>query len=92
LGASWSINGRLGGFRMKMRTHESGNAGVADSGNHGGLQYGLGVGYRMNEHWRVQLDWTRYEEVDLGLTFGGGIGVFSFGQSELTSLGVEYHW
>jgi large repetitive protein len=92
LGSRWSLNGRVGAFRMHVKIRGTGTDGRGDSGKHGGLQYGLGIGYRLNDRWALALDWTKYEEIELGLTLGGGIGAFSFGESELASLGVNYHW
>jgi len=90
IGEHWAIYARLGWFSLRVKTRVPGI--VDDSENMDGLQTGLGVSYRAGDHWELLLDYTKFEQVDLGLTVGGGVGVFSFGDTELTSLGLNYRW
>jgi hypothetical protein len=56
------------------------------------MNYGIGAGYRFNEHWEVMLDYSGFEQMDFGLTLGGAFGVYDLGETTLTSLGVNYRW
>jgi len=92
LGPSWALNARAGLMQMNVDIRELGSGGTRNSEYHGSLLFGLGAMYRVAEHWNVSLDWRRFEQLDLGLTLGGGVGAFVGGNLQLTSLGVEYRW
>jgi OOP family OmpA-OmpF porin len=86
LGRRWSINGRVGLFRMRVKNSELG--GTDESKTKDGLQVGIGAGFRVNDHWELLLDYTKHEQ----LYFGPSLGDYDFGDTRLTSLGVNYRW
>jgi len=92
LGSSWTIYARLGWFRLRVDTGEVGPGGINATGDMDGLHSAIGVGYHLTDHWELLLDYSKFEEFDLGLTVGGALGAFSFGDTRLTSLGVNYRW
>jgi OmpA-OmpF porin, OOP family len=92
LGDRWTLNGRAGWAQVRVKNSELDTSGVGDSTRKGGFQVGIGVGYRVNEHWELLLDYTKYENFDVGLPLGGPIGYYDFGDARLTSLGVNYRW
>jgi hypothetical protein len=46
----------------------------------------------LNEHWELLLDYTQHEQLDFGVTFAGSLGFYDFGDTRLTSPGVNYRW
>jgi OOP family OmpA-OmpF porin len=92
LGDRWTLNGRAGWSRMRVKNRELGTSGIDDSTRKDGFQVGIGVGYRVNEHWELLLDYTKFEQLDLGLNLGGAFGYYDFGDTRLTSLGLNYRW
>lgn len=95
IGDHWFLNARMGFARIKVDTREiggasgaGGNSNVANDGFH----YSIGGGYRFNDHWEVVLDYSGYDQFDLGVTFGGAFGVYNLGETTMTSLGVNYRW
>ena len=57
------------------------------------FNYGIGAGYRFNEHWGVA---ARLQRVQPGglleHTLDGDFGVYNLGETSVTSLGVSYRW
>lgn len=92
IGDRWALYAHLGWFRLSVKTGELGAGGIDETGDMDGLQSGLSVGYHLADHWELLLDYSKFEQFDLGLGLGGGVGVFSFGDTQLTSLGINYHW
>lgn len=89
LGRRWTVNGRVGLFRMRVKNSELG--GADESRTKDGLQVGIGAGFRVNDHWELLLDYTKYEQLYFGPALGT-FGDYDFGDTRLTSLGVNYRW
>jgi OmpA-OmpF porin, OOP family len=92
LGDRWTINARAGWSRLRVKHSELATVGIDNSTTKDGFHVGIGVGYAVSEHWDVLLDYTKYEQLDLGLSLGGAFGYYDFGDTRLTSLGVNYRW
>ena len=56
------------------------------------FHYGIGGGYRFNEHWEILLAYSEYNQEDLGATLSGDSGSYNLGETSVTSLGVSYRW
>jgi OmpA-OmpF porin, OOP family len=92
IGERWSINGRVGWARTSVKNSELATAGIDRSTTKDGFHVGIGAGYRLNDHWDLLFDYTKYEQLDLGLDLGGAYGSYDFGDARLTSLGINYRW
>jgi opacity protein-like surface antigen len=88
LGRRWTINGRVGWFRMRVKSMAFVSAQTDESRTRAGLQVGIGAGFRVDDHWELLLDYTKFEQ----LYFGPTLGNLDFGDTRLTSLGVNYRW
>lgn len=92
LGEHWLLDARLGYGQLRIEADEIGGANVDGSSDNAAFHYGLGAGYRFDEHWEVRLDYGGYDQEDWGLTLGGEFGAYNLGETTLTSLGVKYTW
>jgi OOP family OmpA-OmpF porin len=92
MGDHWFMNARLGVGTIRVKTDEIGGAGLGGDTTNSGFHYGIGGGYRFNEHWEFVLDYSGYDQEDLGLTLGGDFGAYNLGETTLTSVGVSYRW
>jgi OOP family OmpA-OmpF porin len=92
LGEHWFLDARIGFARIKVDTSAFGAIDVDDSSTNDGFNYGIGGGYRFNEHWEAVFDYSGYDQFDLGLTLSGAFGVYNLGETTMTSLGVNYRW
>ncbi|HTU64985.1 MAG TPA: porin family protein [Steroidobacteraceae bacterium] len=92
----WSLNARIGAVYMEGTTHERDPAIPAStrtySDNNSGVMYGVGIGYRFNEHLGVNVDWQQYDQFVLGLRLSGSAGTYDVGSSKLISAGVSYRF
>jgi OOP family OmpA-OmpF porin len=88
----WYLDARLGWGKMDVDTDQLGGDELDTSIENPVFHYGIGAGYRFNEHWDVALDFSEYNQEDFGLTFGGSFGIYNLGESSVTSLGVGYRW
>jgi OOP family OmpA-OmpF porin len=92
----WALDTRLGAFDANVRNTEQevGNPGsrVRSSSSNTALAYGLGVSYEVNPRLSVGLEFSEYEQLGLGLGFGGGPAIFDLGSSRLASLGITYRF
>ena len=93
IGDHWYLDARLGFGTVKIKAKAVGSTDLeASSSNTTGAHYGIGGGYRFNDHWEVLLDYSEYDQLDFGLTLGGEFGVYDLGETSVTSLGVSYRW
>lgn len=92
IGDHWFLDARLGYGKMSVDANEIGGAAIEASDNNGAFHYGIGGGYRFNEHWEVLLDYNEYNQEDLGSTLSGDSGSYNLGETSTTSLGVSYRW
>lgn len=91
IGEHWLLDARLGYGVMNFDAHEIGGAGTSESSDNNAIHYGIGGGYRVNEHWEIMLDFSEYDQEDLGF-LGGNSGSYNLGETSVTSLGVGYRW
>ena len=77
---------------MNVDANEIGGADTSASSDNDTFHYGIGGGYRFNEHWEVLLDYSEYAQDDLGEYAGGDSGSYNLGETSVTSLGVSYRW
>jgi|GEM_PF-2322447 OOP family OmpA-OmpF porin len=92
IGDHWYVDARLGWGKMDVDTDQIGGEELEGSVESGAFHYGLGAGYRFDEHWAISLDYGEYNQEDLGLTLGGQFGVYNLGETTMTSLGASYQW
>jgi OOP family OmpA-OmpF porin len=98
LSERWALKGRAGVFHASVSSLDSGPGAptspppsrISDSNN--GLHFGAAATYRFNDHMEVELGWTYFEQLDLGLTVGGSGTVFSPGSSSLASIGLAWRF
>ncbi len=78
----------------RWKSKRSSSVGLASTANNENpaFHYGIGGGYRFNEHWEVLLDYSEYNQEDFGLTLAAHFGVYDLGETSVTSLGVNYRW
>ncbi|HEY6126451.1 MAG TPA: porin family protein [Steroidobacteraceae bacterium] len=91
-GEHWFLNARAGYGKMKIETQAFGATDIDGSSSNDGFHFGIGGGYRFNEHWNVLLDYSSYDQMDFGLTLSGAFGAYNQGETTMTSLGVNYSW
>ena len=56
------------------------------------FSFGVGVAIPINERFEVDVDYTHYREIGLGLTMGSDLGVFDNAESNLVTLGLRFHF
>lgn len=92
----WSLDTRLGAFNANVHSTEQETnvpgSRVRTSTTNTALMYGLGVSYEINPRFSIGLEFSEYEQVDVGLGLGGGIAIFDLGSSRLASLGLTYRF
>jgi opacity protein-like surface antigen len=92
----WTVKGRAGFFHADVSSRLNGNTApqaperVSEDNN--GLHFGAGVSYRVNDNLDVEVAWTYFEQLDLGLNLNGAAVVFTQGSSSLASLGIAYRF
>lgn len=92
IGDRWFLDARVGYGDMHVDANEIGGTGIKASRNNKSVHYGIGGGYRFNEHWEVVLDYSAYEQEDFGDSLSGDAGSYNLGETTVTSLGVGYRW
>lgn len=92
IGDRWFLDMRLGYGKMDVAADQVGGAAVSVSNENSAYQYGIGGGYRFNEHWEIQVDYNEYNQEDLGETLIGTSGAYDLGETSVTSLGIGYRW
>jgi hypothetical protein len=92
IGDHWFLDARLGYGKMNVDVNEIGGAGLETSSDNDAFHYGIGGGYRFNEHWELLLDYSEYNQEDLGGTLSGDSGSYNLGETSVTSLGISYRW
>jgi OOP family OmpA-OmpF porin len=94
LGEHWSINARAGMSEMRATSRQLNGGDRSDSTNEAGVHFGIGVGFKMDEHWQFLLNHSTIEALDfgLGVNTSGAFGVYDVGDTTLTSIGINYHW
>lgn len=94
----WALKGRAGVFHASVSSLDSGPGAptspppsrISESNN--GLHFGAAATYRFNDHMEVEVGWTWFEQLDVGLTMSGGGTVFSPGSSSLASIGLAFRF
>src|SRR6185295_17040603 len=71
LGEHWFVDARLGYGKMNVDADARGTVNTDDSGANDALHYGIGGGYRFDDHWEAALYYSAYDREDFGLTLGG---------------------
>jgi len=92
IGDSWFLDARLGYGQVKLDANEIGGTAISASNDYDSFHYGIGGGYRFNEHWEIQLDYSEYNQEDEGDTLSGVSGSYNLGETSVTSLGISYRW
>lgn len=90
----WSVHARLGAVygRISSDMWDASAGATHDSSGHDGVGYGAGLDVRLGKRTTMSLDWSRHELLDLGPTWGGGIGAYEYGLPSLVSLGLSYRF
>jgi len=92
IGDHWFLDAGLGYGKMRVDADEIGGAAIETSIDHDTFHFGIGGGYRFNEHWEILLDYSEYNQEDLGATLSGDSGSYDLGETSATSLGISYRW
>jgi hypothetical protein len=94
LGDRWSVHARVGMFEMKATSRQLAGGDIQDSNKEAGLQFGVGAGLKLDEHWQFLLDYSTYEQLDLGFGYNasGEFGTYDLGDTTFTSIGINYRW
>jgi hypothetical protein len=92
IGDHWFLDARLGYGVMNVDANEIGGADTSASNDNNTVHYGIGGGYRFNEHWEILLNYSEYNQEDLGETLGGDSGSYDLGETSATLLGVSFRW
>lgn len=92
IGDHWFLDARFGYGKMNVDVDEIGGAGIDASNDNDTLHYGIGGGYRFNEHWEVVFDFSEYAQDDVSSSLSGDSGNYNLGETSVTSLGVSYRW
>jgi hypothetical protein len=92
----WQLKARAGFFRLKISSTESG-PGAPDVSprffnTNSGVSFGIAAAYRLNDNIDLELSWTHFEQVDLGLSVGGDVSAFAEDTSTMTAIGVAYRF
>jgi opacity protein-like surface antigen len=56
------------------------------------FSFGVGIGIPVNERLEIDLDYTHYRELGLGMTLNQSLGVIDEAESSLTTLGVRFRF
>ncbi len=91
IGDRWFLDARLGYGVMNFDANEIGGEATSASSDNNAVHYGVGGGYRFNDHWEIVLDYSEYAQEDLSV-LGGDSGSYNLGETSVTSLGVGYRW
>ena len=91
IGEHWFLDGRLGFGKMRIHADQIGGAAISASDDNETFYYGIGGGYRFNDHWEILLDYSEYAQDDVS-RLGGDSGNYNLGESSVTSLGFGYRW
>lgn len=54
------------------------------------FSFGAGIAVPINDHFEIDLDFTHYREIGLGLTLGSSVGVIDDAESNLLTLGLRF--
>jgi opacity protein-like surface antigen len=96
LGDHWQLKGRAGFFRLDasstQTTSDPADVPLHFSEKSSGVSLGAAATYRLNDNIDLEISWMHFEQVDLGLTIGGGVGAFSSGTSSMAAVGVAYRF
>lgn len=94
VGERWSLHGRFGIYKMNTASHQLPGGDLGGSSDEEGLQFSVGAGLELDEHWQFLLDYSSYEQVDFGIGFNlfGDFGSYDVGDTRLLSIGINYHW
>jgi hypothetical protein len=92
IGDHWYVDARAGWGKLDVDIDQLGSEELDTSIENPVFHYGIGGGYRFNDHWEIALDYSEYNQEDWGLTLGGAFGVYDLGETSVTSLGVGYRW
>lgn len=92
IGDRWFLNARLGYGNVNVEANQIGGAAIHASNDNEAFHYGIGGGYRFGEHWEILLDYSEYNQEDLGETLSGTSGAYNLGEISVTSLGIGYRW
>jgi OOP family OmpA-OmpF porin len=92
IGDHWYLDGRLGWGKMDVDVNEIGGSGLGTNDENPAFHYGIGGGYRFSDHWEIALDFSEYNQEDLGLTLAGDFGIYDLGETSVTSVGISYRW
>ena|SRR6188768_3001845 len=88
----WFLDARLGWGKMDLSVNQAGGAGLDEDNENPLFQYGIGGGYRFNDHWEIAFDYSEYNQEDFLQSLDGDFGVYNLGESSVSSVGVAYHW
>jgi OmpA-OmpF porin, OOP family len=92
IGDRWFLDARLGYGKMDVDADQVGSAATNVSNENAAFHYGIGGGFRFNEHWEILLDYSEYNQEDWGDTLTGTSGAYDLGEASVTSLGIGYRW
>jgi len=94
VGERWSLHGRFGIFNMKADSRQLAGEDLQDSQKEEGLQFALGAGLQLDEHWQFLFDFSSYDQLDFGLgsNVTGDFGSYDVGDMKLLSIGINYRW
>jgi len=94
LGDRWSLNLRAGMSEMQADSRQLSGGDLKQSTREAGLQFGVGVGFKLDEHWKFLFNYSTIEALDFGFgwNLGGTFGVYDLGDTTLASIGANYHW
>ena len=56
------------------------------------LSFGVGIAVPITDRFEVDLDYTHYREIGLGLTLSSTLGIINEGESSVTTLGVRFRF
>jgi OOP family OmpA-OmpF porin len=82
----FNVFGKVGVYDLKTQLTASGTAGSVDtSSRKAGLNYGLGVGYKLTQHLGARLEWEQFHHV-------GSTDKTGRANVNLLSAGLDYHF
>jgi len=88
----WFVDARLGWGKMDTDVSEVGGEGLDGDIEDVVFQYGIGGGYRFDDHWEIAVDYSEYNQEDFGETLSGDFGLYNLGESSVSSIGIAYRW
>jgi len=80
-----SVNFYLRGGLHQSRAKSQATLQFSDSQSGSGIHYGIGAGFILSSQWQVQLDWTRYNDIDYTILHTG-----EDGSAEVDALTVRW--